>query len=151
MSNRQNNNPFIALRRLLRAMALCLLGALPFSTAAALDLDRKIDFNIPAQDLDAALIEFSRQTRLQVIVSDDIRGKTTPGITGKLPIKRALSQLLTAQGLSYQVASDSSVTVKKTAAPATSSSGNAVEALQLARADAVTAAEEERPSRASRT
>jgi outer membrane receptor protein involved in Fe transport len=85
----------------------------------AMDLDKKVAFNIPAQDLSAALIEFSKQARLQVIVSDDLTGQTTQGVSGQKAIKQALSQLLDPAGLRYRVAGETSITVSKPAAAET--------------------------------
>ncbi len=64
-----------------------LLLALPPVAAMAMDLDKKVAFNIPAQDLSGALIEFSKQARLQVIVSDDLTGQTTRGVSGQKAIR----------------------------------------------------------------
>ncbi len=64
--------------RTLLALLVCF-----FSIAAlAVDLERKVDFNIPAQTLSAALIQFSHQAKIQVVISDDISQQTTQGITG---------------------------------------------------------------------
>ncbi len=90
----------------------CLL-ALPL-TAPGMDLDKQVAFHIPAQDLSSALIEFSKQTRLQVIVSDDLTGQTTEGVSGQKAIKQALSQLLEPAGLHYRVAGETSITVGRT-------------------------------------
>jgi iron complex outermembrane receptor protein len=81
--------------------------------AFGMDLDRKVEFNIPAQDLGAALLQFSQQAHIQVIVSVDIRGQATQGVSGQRAIKQALSQLLDPAGLRYQIASDNSITVAK--------------------------------------
>jgi iron complex outermembrane receptor protein len=81
--------------------------------ALGMDLDQEVVFDIPAQDLSTALIEFSRQARLQVIVSDDLSGRVTQGVSGRKAIKHALGQLLEPAGLSYRVASETSITVGK--------------------------------------
>jgi ectoine hydroxylase-related dioxygenase (phytanoyl-CoA dioxygenase family) len=95
--------------------ALASFLALPL-TAPGMDLDKKVAFHIPAQDLSAALIEFSKQARLQVIVSDDLTGQTTQGVSGQRVIKQALNQLLEPAGLRYRVSGETSITVSKTAA-----------------------------------
>jgi iron complex outermembrane recepter protein len=87
--------------------------------AMGMDLDKKVAFNIPAQDLSAALIEFSKQAHLQVIVSEDLTGQTTKGVSGQKAIKQALNQLLSPAGLGYRVASETSITVSKAAAAET--------------------------------
>jgi outer membrane receptor protein involved in Fe transport len=98
------------------------LLALPLH-ALGVDLDKEIAFHIPAQDLAAALIDFSRQTRLQVIVSDDLTGQTARSVDGRITIKRALSQLLGPAGLQYRVAGETSIAVGKTLKAADEPSG----------------------------
>ena len=113
-------------------LALAALLALPLA-AMGMDLDKKVAFDIPAQDLSAALIAFSRQARLQVIVSDDLTGQTTQGVSGQKAIRQALSQLLDPAGLRYRVASETSITVSKSAAEThTSRLGPEASVLRLA-------------------
>src|SRR5688500_15857428 len=81
--------------------------------AFGMDLEKTVNFDIPAQELGAALLQFSRQTRIQVIVSGDIRGERTRGVSGRLAIKQALSELLQPAGLQCEVASDDSITVTR--------------------------------------
>lgn len=51
-----------------QARTLLVLFACLFSfTAFAVDLERKVDFDIPAQSLSAALIQFSHQAKIQVL------------------------------------------------------------------------------------
>ena len=94
-------------------------------TAVAVDLDQSIDFNIPAQSLSAALIQFSHQAKIQVIVSDDISRQITPGITGRHTNREALKQLLGATGLGYRVVGDNSITIVRDAKTTLSTSGGA--------------------------
>lgn len=101
--------------------ALTLVLVLP-SAVLGMDLDRKIAFHILAQDLASALIDFSKQTDLQVIVSDDLTGEITQGVSGERAIRQALSQLLEPAGLKYQVAGATSITVGKKPKPAAAES-----------------------------
>ncbi|WP_129774488.1 TonB-dependent receptor [Peristeroidobacter soli] len=94
-------------------VALAVLASLLAQGALGADLDKRIEFNIPAQDLSAALIQFSQQSRLQVIIREDLTGQTTTGINGALPIKQALLRLLDPAGLRFQVVGDTSITVGK--------------------------------------
>lgn len=95
-----------------RAVCVVALFALPLS-ALGMDLDRTVNFNIAAQDLGTALLQFSQQTRIQIVVNGDIRSEATRGITGQHPIRVALSELLTPAGLGYRVASEDSITIAK--------------------------------------
>ena len=102
----------LTLREQARAL-LALLGCLFSYATFAVDLERKVDFDIPAQSLSAALIQFSHQAKIQVIVSDDISPLTTRGVTGLYTIREALEQLLGAAGLGYRIVGDSSITIAR--------------------------------------
>jgi iron complex outermembrane recepter protein len=104
---------------------LALLACLFSFTAFAVDLDRKVDFDIPAQSLSGALIQFSHQTKIQIIVSDNINEQTTQGIAGPHTIREALKQLLGVIGLGYRVVGDSSITIVKDAKATRSTPGDA--------------------------
>jgi iron complex outermembrane receptor protein len=99
--------------------ALGSLAALLPSSAFGMDLEKRVDFDIPAQDLSAALIQFSQQARVQVIVSEDLTGQTTQGVSGPQAIKQALHSLLGPAGLQYRIAGDTSITVGKPGAKTT--------------------------------
>lgn len=104
---------------------LVLLGCLLSFTTFAVDLERKVEFNIPAQSLSAALIQFSHQAKIQVIASDNIGSLTTQGVTGLHTIREALKQLLAAAGFGYRVVGDSSITIVRDAKTTLSTSGDA--------------------------
>jgi len=109
-----------------QARILLVLFACLFSfTALAVDLERRVDFDIPAQSLSAALIQFSHQAKIQVISSDNISQQTTQGIRGQRTIREALKQLLGATGLSYRVIGDSSITIVRDAKTTLSTSDDA--------------------------
>jgi iron complex outermembrane receptor protein len=113
-----------SLRKRTRTL-LALLGCLFSFTSFAVDLERKVDFDIPPQSLSAALIQFSHQAKIQVIVSEDINPLTTPGITGLHTIREALKQLLGAAGLGYRIVGDSSITIARDAKITLLTSGEA--------------------------
>jgi outer membrane receptor protein involved in Fe transport len=125
-----------------RARAFLALLACLFSfTAFGVDLDRKVDFDIPAQSLSAALIQFSSQAKIQVIASDNISQQTTQGIAGAHTIREALKQLLGATGLGYRVVGDSSITIVKDAKTTLSTSGDVGTQIAAASYEKSTAAE----------
>src|ERR1700742_264014 len=95
----------LALREQARILLVLFACLFPF-TAFAVDLERKVDFDVPAQSLSAALIQFSHQAKVQVIVSENISQQTTQGITGSHTIREALKQLLGTTGLGYRVVGD---------------------------------------------
>jgi iron complex outermembrane recepter protein len=114
----------LTLRKQARTI-LALLGCLFSLATFAVDLERKVDFDIPAQSLSAALIQFSHEARIQVIVSDDISHQMTQGIMGPHTIREALTQLLAAAGLGYRVVGDSSITIVRDTRTNSSTSGGA--------------------------
>ncbi|BCA57160.1 TonB-dependent siderophore receptor [Nitrospira sp. KM1] len=82
----------------------------------------KQSFDIPAGDLDNALIEFSRQSGVQVVsASTAVAGLASQGLRGEYTIEEALHRLLAGTGLQYRFSNPSSITLHS-AAP----SGSAV-------------------------
>jgi outer membrane receptor protein involved in Fe transport len=116
----------LALREQTRTL-LVFFSCLFSFTAFGVDLERKVDFDIPAQSLSAALIQFSHQAKIQVIASDNINQQTTQGIAGPHTIREALKLLLGASGLSYRVVGDSSITIVRDTKMTLSTSGGARE------------------------
>jgi hypothetical protein len=57
----------------------------------AVDLTETVQFHIAAQRLSSALLEFSHQAKIQIIVAPDIGERTTHGISGPRPIGDALT------------------------------------------------------------
>ncbi|MFO1393964.1 MAG: TonB-dependent receptor [Steroidobacteraceae bacterium] len=84
-------NGAIRARRLAGAVALLL-------AVAAQGAD--FSFNIPAGELKSALDAYIKQTGQQIVYkSDDVKGKTTPGVHGTLSDQQALDALLKGTGL----------------------------------------------------
>lgn len=106
----------------------------PVRAAAAAELELSLTFDIAAQPLDTALLEFSRQAGVQVLATENaVSGKKTQGIRGKYPVGQALRELLKGSGLRYRQTSDRAVTID-TADGSVASSADA--ALTLAAQDA---------------
>lgn len=62
------------------------------------------EFSIPPRALSEALADFGRQSGMQVNVdADDIRGRTSPGVSGRMSNAQALSRILTGTGLTWEV------------------------------------------------
>ncbi len=98
----------------------------------AVDLNRQVDFAISAQKLDVALMEFSRQAKVQVIAStEQLRNLSTGGVTGNLTISSALKKLLANSGLVFKTVGESAISIGKSgelavgAASATTSAAEA--------------------------
>jgi iron complex outermembrane recepter protein len=103
---------------LVGALFACLI-----QTAFAEDrFSRQVNFDIAAQSVEAALLEFSKQADVQVMVGTlSLAGQKTEGVKGRLSVTAALEQLLRNTGLEYQ-AQGNTITVR---------------AIRNARADAV--------------
>jgi iron complex outermembrane recepter protein len=125
---------------------MALIGCFFSLAALAVDLERKVDFNIPAQTLSAALIQFSHQAKIQVVISDDISQQTTQGITGAHTIRQALQQLLGAAGFGYRVVGDNTITIGRDLGTPVSTSGATGTPTPVVLSEKTQAAEESRDS-----
>ena len=71
------------------------------NTSGSAELRR---YNIPAQPLSEALIEFGKQSGLQVTTGSVlVKGKQAPSVSGTLSAEQALNQLLAGNDLRYEV------------------------------------------------
>lgn len=129
-----SNHDAVRRSALLRAAILGLM----FHGGAALaaDLNAVRDFDIQPQRLDAALLQFSKQSDMQVIgATAAIEDIQTKGVSGKLTNRQALEALLRGTRLTYGPIGERSVRIthlKRTSATGASPGGDA--RLQLARA-----------------
>jgi len=98
---------------LIRGTAVaCIVAMAAAAPCRATDLSQRLDFNIPAQSLSAALLEFSRQAGVQVITSGSgIENLTSDGASGKLTLAEALSQLLRKSGLEFKAVGSSAIAI----------------------------------------
>lgn len=109
----------------LRTSRLASLGALLFvclmgSVFAQERFARQVSFDIAAQSVEAALLEFSKQADVQVMVgTSSLNGQKTEGVKGKLAVKDALQQLLKNTGLEYRTEGNGTVTIRSAAAAKT--------------------------------
>jgi len=105
-------------RSIFRLLATLLASLWLFGTAPAwsqtLDLNTEVSINIPAQLLDAALLELSHQASFQLVISTgSLPVQQVPAITGKMPIRVALDRLLHGTDLSYKWVGEHTVTVTR--------------------------------------
>ena len=88
------------------------LGALQPQIASA-DLTRTSEFNIAPQSLRDALLQYSRQSGVQVTSADAIiQPKNSFGVSGELDARKALEILLKGTDLSYEVIGANTVTIR---------------------------------------
>ena len=91
--------------------------------AWGLDLDQTVDFNIPKQKLDSALVQFSEQAKIQITSSSDqVKDFSTDGIVGRFRVSTALKTLLQHSGLSFKPVGQSAISIGKFAADSAASS-----------------------------
>ncbi len=71
-----------------------------------------VDFDIPAQPLDAALLLFSIQTDINIIgLSTDLTEYSSQGVVGRLSVSDALNVLLANSGLTYRLLENKSIAI----------------------------------------
>src|SRR5262245_3600342 len=100
-----------------KTIAGFLCGVLACSWAWAVDLNERVAFEIAPQGLASALIEFSKQTKLQVMSQGvDLAQRQGAGVRGKYSISEALGRLLEGSGLRFDATGENTIAV--TAGPA---------------------------------
>jgi len=77
----------------------------------AVDLTKEVAFDIPPQRLASALLEFSRQAGVQVVVGSEVGNQTTAGIKGRQSLHDALTRLLEGSTLKFTVVSDTAISI----------------------------------------
>ncbi len=68
--------------------------------ASASDFEQEMTFSIAPQPLSSALLEFAKQTRIQVLsASTQLGGYHSPGARGQMSARAALEAILAGYGL----------------------------------------------------
>lgn len=96
----------VAQRNLIRAALIAaLIGSyLLGRSAAAADLDQRLDFDIPAQALSSALTRLSQQAQLQIVApAASISTLQAPKLQGRYTVAEALQRLLVDAPLEYRL------------------------------------------------
>lgn len=97
-------------------LCVCLMG----SAFAQERFAREVAFDIAAQSVEAALLEFSKQADVQVMVgTSSLNGQKTAGVKGKLAVKDALRELLKNTGLEYRTEGNGTITIRSASAAKT--------------------------------
>jgi iron complex outermembrane recepter protein len=83
--------------------------------ASAQSLNTEMDFSVRPQPLATAIIEFSKQSEVQILASGEkLNGVSSPGVSGRMSVERALSALLAGTGFSFRDAGRGTVTLIRT-------------------------------------
>jgi iron complex outermembrane receptor protein len=94
---------------------LMLLAIMQANSAIA-ETGQTQNFNIPAQSLSSALLQFSENTGVKTFFSADVaRDIKTPGLSGSYTPQQALDKLLSNTGVAYRFTDTHSVTLEKKA------------------------------------
>ena len=101
----------------------------------AVDLNRQLNFQIGPQRLATALIEYSHQAHVQIIIGPDVGERRTAGVSGIHAIGDALATLLQGSSLGYRVINDTSITVASAAVLQQQSAKSALPSAATAQAD----------------
>jgi iron complex outermembrane receptor protein len=82
--------------------ATALFGAaLALAAQSAQAQPEVFNFDVPPQQVSNAILEFARQSKIQILVAeDDVHGRETSGVTGSHSPREALELLLSGTGLS---------------------------------------------------
>jgi len=82
------------------------------SEATALDMNTRQQFDIPAQKLTTALVEFSRQAAVPVVSSTaEVDGFSSQEVKGTMTLKEALTVLLAATDLTIKITDNGAIAI----------------------------------------
>src|SRR5688500_19197017 len=101
-------------RRSLLALILAAASLIAAQSVAAatLDFSRVVQFDIPAQTLGAALLRFSEQAQLQVIVESRLAESVrAPPLKGAYTRGDALKVLLEGSGLTFRIVGTAAIAI----------------------------------------
>lgn len=99
--------------------ALAGMGASYPLPASAQAVAQQASWNIPAQPLSRALVQFSGASGLQLFFDASlVRGMETPGVSGTMTRDQALARLLAGTGLSHSFTNANTVTITNRVAAA---------------------------------
>ena len=103
-------------RRRRTARAIAGTAAIVFwavASTAAPSSTAKLDFDVPIQPVDTALIVFAKQAHIQLVVAPDaLKGLPETGISGSYDMSTALQLLLRNTDLEFQFTAPATVTVR---------------------------------------
>jgi len=88
------------------------------SAAWADELVGNAQFDIPSQSLATALLRYSQQASVQVVVSNEVaKTRTSTAVQGEYPKAKALEMLLRGSGLTFHVTAERTVAISEEKTP----------------------------------
>ncbi len=103
----------MALAATASALALVIGGAAMPQAAAAQAAQDRIDVDIPAQDLNSALLLLTQRAGLQIVYdAGKVAGRRSSAVQGSFAPMEALSRMLAGTGLTFRVAGGNRVTLE---------------------------------------
>ena len=89
------------------------LSVLCCGGAQAQPLSREVDFNVAAQRLATAIVQFSEQAHVQIISSGiDVADQDSPGVVGRHTVANALNIMLKGTGLRFKAMNENTVALQ---------------------------------------
>lgn len=80
---------------------------------AGVDLSRVVRFDIPAQELGGALLEFSKQARIQIVIESRLaESVSTANLNGEYSRSNALEMLLHGSGLTFHAVGNAAIAIQ---------------------------------------
>ncbi len=105
--------------------AVFVMAALPLDAARSADATTTLAVDIDPQPLEAALVELSKQGRLQLVISTgSLPVRTSVPLHGSMSIGAALEALLKDTGLTYKFVGDYTIAIVKSAGRTSPPSGS---------------------------
>ena len=96
----------------------CLAAVAP--AAIAQSATETVFVDIPASSLDEALLELSRQTRVAIVfTSQDVRGRRSPALKGRVDVDRAIRRLIGSAPLDIRRIGERGIALTRTTSPET--------------------------------
>ncbi len=107
------NTTRLVLSLALLSVASIVSAAPPQAVKPAVTLSRTVAFDIPAQSLSSALLQFSTQSGVEFTVATKaLEGRRVPAIKGTYATDRALTLLLANTGLKFETVDDGTVAIR---------------------------------------
>lgn len=102
------------LRALSASVAALTMGGMIAPTVAQAQVaQRQIDVDIPAQDLNSALLVLTQRAGLQIVYdADKVADRRSAAVKGRLAPVEALSRLLTGTGLTFRITGSNRIAVE---------------------------------------